>query len=311
MSLRALFFGTPQFAVPTLKTLIECPDIEVTGVLTQPDRPAGRGKHFHPPPVKQIALEYKLDILQPEKLKEPHVMPWLESHNPDVIVVVAYGGFVMKKVREFPMHGCINLHPSLLPKYRGAAPIHWAILNGDKESGNTTMYLSAGWDSGDMIYQEKMPIHDHDTYGTLAERLSQHGADLMIRTLLDVDHGRAPRIPQNHEEAVMAPMIQKEEAYIQWDRSAREIFNQVRGMNPIPGAYTIYQGERWKIFWVDIIEQPPQHPGTILTTAFNTIRVSARDAVVEIKELQPPGKKPMSVAEFLRGHEVKTGISFD
>ncbi len=307
MSIPIVFFGTPQFAVPTLEALIESPEIEVKGVLTQPDRPAGRGKKIKYPPVKQLALDQDIDILQPNSLKEPVVLEWLQKYNPKAIVVVAYGGFVQKAVREFTPYGCINLHPSLLPKYRGAAPIHWPILNGDKKTGNTTMYIAKGWDNGDMIYQEEEPIYDSDTYGTLADRLAQKGANLMLKTIIDVDQGIAPRIPQSEEDVVFAPMIKNEDAKVDWNKPADVIFNHIRGMNPIPGAYTLYKDQRWKLLKSRIIPIKPNEPGTLHSTEFNTIRISASDAVIEILEIQPSGKKTMSAAEFLRGHPLEVG----
>jgi len=305
--MRIVFFGTPDFAVPTLKVLLEMPEIDVVGILSQPDRPAGRGKRLQPPPVKQLALERGLEIVQPEKLKDVGVFEWLESLAPGAIVVVAYGGFVPKRIRELPKFGCVNLHPSLLPKYRGAAPIHWPILNGDQETGNTTMLLAGGWDNGDIVYQEREPILATDTYGTLSARLAEKGAHLMAKTLIDMEKGIAPRLPQAEEDAVFAPMIANEDARIDWKRSARDIHNQVRGMNPIPGAYTAHSGKRWKILRTEIIAKKPDEPGTIQTTEFHTIRVAAADAIVEILELQPEGKKAMTAADFLRGHPALAG----
>ncbi|MEW6236786.1 MAG: methionyl-tRNA formyltransferase [Candidatus Omnitrophota bacterium] len=305
--MRIVFFGTPEFAAPTLKVLLETPEIDIVGVLSQPDRPSGRGKRLQAPPVKLLALERGLEILQPEKLRHPGVFEWLASCAPDAIVVVAYGGFVPQNIRELPKYGCVNLHPSLLPKYRGAAPIHWPILNGDEETGNTTIYLAGGWDNGDIIYQEREPILQTDTYGTLAARLAEKGARLMAKTLLDMEKGIAPRIPQVEGDAVFAPMIANEDARIDWNRSACDIHNQVRGMNPVPGAYTAHSGKRWKILRTEIITKKPGEPGTILSTEFNTIRVSAADAIVEILELQPEGKKAMTAGDFLRGHPALAG----
>ncbi len=306
--MRAIFFGTPHFALPTLRAMHESPSIEITGVLTQPDRPAGRGKKLRPSPIKELALELGYDVLSPEKLKEPDVMLWLQKQNPDVIVVVAYGGFVIQSVRELPKHGCVNLHPSLLPKYRGAAPMQWAIMNGDAATGNSTMYLSAGWDEGDVIYQEEEPIRPEDDYGSLSERLSQSGARLMVKTLIDIKAGTAPRTPQPDEGVVMAPMISNEDAQVKWDRSAQEIYNHIRGLSPVPGAFTNYQDNRWKLYKTEVIPEAPQAPpGTVVSTDFNTVRVAAQDAVIEILELQPCGKRRMTAADFLRGHPIKTG----
>ncbi len=311
MAISTVFMGSPQFALPTLKALHESGDIDLRGILTQPDKPAGRGKKLRPTPVKEFALEHSIDCIHPESLKDETVFPWLTKHAPDVIVVVAYGGFVIKPVRELPKYGCVNLHPSLLPKYRGAAPIQWAIMNGEPETGNSTMYLAKGWDSGDVIYQEKEPILENDTYGSLSERLSIKGADLIIRSLIDIDRGAAPRTPQSEEGVTFAPLLKNEDAKIVWTRTAKEIHNQVRGLNPVPGAFTLYQNQRWKIFRTEIIREAPPETGTLVSTEFNTIRVTASDAVIEILELQPSGKKPMSASQFLRGHELTPGTKFD
>lgn len=311
MLIRTVFFGTPEFALPTLRALVAAPEIDLCGVVTRPDKPAGRGQKLQPPPVKVAAGEMGLDIYQPASLKNEEVLAWLRARTPDVLVVVAYGGFIPTPVREIPPMGCVNLHPSLLPKYRGAAPMQWAIRNGDPVTGNTIMYLSDGWDDGDIIYQEEESILPGDTYGTLSERLAEKGGQLVVRSLIDIAAGIAPRIPQNHNEAVLAPMIQNEDARINWHRSARDIHNLVRALNPIPGAFTSFQGKRWKILRTDILEEKPGTPGTVAGTEFNTIRVCAADRVVEILELQPEGKKPMTAASFLRGCSVPLGASFD
>lgn len=306
--MRIVFFGTPQFALPSLRAIHDAAGLELAGVMTQPDRPAGRGKKLKPSPVKELALELGLEVLAPEKPKDPEVMPWLEDKQPDAIAVVAYGGFVPKRVRELPPHGCVNLHPSLLPRYRGAAPMQWAIMNGDAVTGNSTMYLSAGWDDGDVIYQEEEPIGDDDTYGTLSERLSQTGAALLVKSLLDIDAGTAPRTPQPDEGVVMAPMINNEDTRIDWSLPARDIFNRIRGMNPIPGAFTECEGQRWKLLRSEALPvRSESKPGTVVSTDFHTIRVAAGEGVVELLEIQPAGKRPMKASDYLRGHPVPDG----
>lgn len=303
--------GTPEFALPTLKALHEAPEIDLFAVVTRPDKPAGRGKTLQAPPAKIAAEAMGLEIYQPSSLKKDEPLEWMRQRKPDVIVVVAYGGFVPTPIREVPRMGCVNLHPSLLPKYRGAAPMQWAIMNGDAVTGNSTMYLSDGWDDGEVIYQEQEPIQPNDTYGTLSERLSIKGGALIVRTLIDIAAGAAPHVPQNHAEAVMAPMIENEDAQIKWQRSAREIHNLVRGLNPIPGAFTMFEGKRWKVLRTEILDEKPGDPGTVVSTEFNTIRVSAADRVVEILELQPEGKKPMTAASFLRGCAIAAGAALD
>lgn len=308
MSVRVLFLGTPDFALPTLDALHGADGITVCGVLTQPDRRAGRGKKMRPAPVKVRAVGLGLDVLSPESLKDDGVFDWISGHAPDAIVVVAYGGFVGKKIREVSRMGCVNLHPSLLPRYRGAAPIQWAIMNGDTKTGNSTMYLSKGWDDGDVIYQEEEEIYPDDTYGSLSERLSQKGAALIVKSLRDIEAGTAPRTPQPEEGVVMAPMIANEDCTIDWSRAAQEIHNQIRGMNPTPSAFTTLNGERMKVFRSRVIEMIPQgEPGTVLNTSFDTLRVAADDRIVELLEIQPAGKRRMVVGDFLRGHPVEAG----
>ena len=305
MSLPIVFFGTPDFAIPTLVAMHEDPDIDLRGVLTQPDRPAGRGKKLRPSPVKAWAQNHDLDVIAPESLKEEGVMPWLEARAPEAIVVVAYGGFVRKPVRELPPHGCVNLHPSLLPRYRGAAPIQWAIMNGDSVTGNSTMYLSKGWDDGDVIDQEEEPILPTDTYGTLSQRLAEKGAGLMRKSLHAIAAGTAPRVPQPEAGVVMAPLISNEDARIHWRRPAQQIHNQVRGLNPVPGAFTFLDGQRLKVLRTEVIAATASaEPGTVISTEFNTIRVAAQEGIVEILELQPAGKKAMRASDFLRGHTI-------
>ncbi|MBI1388954.1 MAG: methionyl-tRNA formyltransferase [bacterium] len=309
--MRIVFFGTPDFALPTLDALHKASEIDVTGVLTQPDRPAGRGKKLKPSPVKAWALEHDLPVLAPEKPKNPEVIPWLHEQAPEAIVVVAYGGFVPRTVRELPPYGCVNLHPSLLPRYRGAAPIQWALLNGDGQTGNSTMYLSAGWDDGDLIYQEPESIDDADDYGSLSRRLAEKGAVLMVRTLIDIEAGTAPRTPQPEQGVVMAPMIQNEDARVNWNRPAREVFNLIRGLSPIPGAFTEVGGERLKLFRCEMMPfAADAQPGEVISTEFNTIRVAAADGQIEILELQPPGKRRMRAADYLRGHPIPNGARF-
>lgn len=308
MSIRTVFMGTPQFALPTLQALYESPEIDLCGVLTQPDRPAGRGKKLKPPPIKEYVLEKGLECFQPHSLKDEEVLPWLQSKQPEIITVVAYGGFVHKKIREFPTHGCINLHPSLLPKYRGAAPMQWTLMNGDTNTGNSIFYLAKGWDNGDIIFQETEPVRSNDTYDSLSERMSKLGGQLILKSLLAIADGTAPRSPQPEEGVTFAPLLQNEDAQIDWNEPAQAIHNKVRGLCSIPGAFTLYNDHRWKIFRTEVIDAKPNAmPGTLLTTEFNTIRVAALDKIIEILELQPAGKKRMISADLLRGYPIELG----
>ena len=303
-----VFFGTPEFACPTLRRLIEYSAVEVRGVVTQPDRPRGRGHKVLPPLVKQLAAEHGVPILQPESLDDPAVFPWLREAAPEIIVVVAYAGKVPTNVLDLPPKGCLNLHPSFLPRYRGAAPIQWAVMNGETETGNSTMYLSEEWDAGDVIYQEPEPVLPDDNYGSLAERLARKGADLMLRSVLDVHEGTAPRIQQDESRVTWARLIRPKHEILDWSRSSLDLHNQVRALAPEPCARTSCMGTSWKILRSEVPHATAHDiPGTILDMSFNTIRVSTGDGILEILELQPAGKKIMTVDAFLRGHRVERG----
>lgn len=304
-----VFFGTPEFACPTLAALIESDQVNVRGVLTQPDRPRGRGLRLSPPPVKTLAQPQDIPVLQPQDLSEPTVLPWLQGASPEAIVVVAYAAKIPPEILHLPPKGCLNLHPSLLPRYRGGAPIQWALMRRETETGNTTMFLSEEWDAGDIIYQEREPIRPEDNYGALSERLARKGALLMLRTVLDVARGVAPRSAQDESQVTWARLIKPKHKVIDWSRPAAEIHGQVRGLSPSPGARTTYRGTLWRILRTEVLSAPGQGPpGTITDTSFNTIRVSSGDGLLEILELHPAGKRPMSAAAYLRGHEVACGV---
>ena len=303
-----VFFGTPEFACPTLQKLIESPSVEVRGVVTQPDRPRGRGHRVLPPPVKVLAMKHGVPVLQPESLVDPVVLPWIRKAAPEIIVVVAYAGKVPCHMLKLPPKGCLNLHPSLLPRYRGAAPIQRALMNGETETGNSTMYLSDEWDAGDLIYQESEPIRPDDNYGSLSERLARKGADLMLRSVLDVYAGTAPRNPQDESQVTWARLIRPEHEILDWSKPATDLHNQVRALAPEPCARTSCKGTIWKILRTEVpYAISHEIPGTVVHTSFNTIRVSTGNGVLEILELQPAGKKAMTVDAFLRGHRLEYG----
>ncbi len=306
-----VFCGTPEFACPTLRAFIESDRVEIKGILTQPDRPRGRGLRLAAPPVKKLAAQYDLSVFQPESLDEES-LSWLRRASPEMIVVVAYAAKIPNEMLELPPKGVLNLHPSLLPRYRGAAPIQWALMRGETETGNTTMYLSEEWDAGDIIYQEKEPIHPEDNYGTLSARLAEKGAHLMLKTVIDVSAGTAPRIPQDESRVTWARLIKPKHETIDWTRSAGEIHNQVRGLSPAPGARTTYEGKVFKILRTEVPSIPSEGaPGTVADTSFGTVRVNTGEGILELLEIQPAGKKPMPIAAYLRGHSVEPGSQFE
>ena len=308
-----LFMGTPDFAEESLKSLVEA-EYKILGVVTNIDKPKGRGMKMMPSPVKEYALEKGLKIYQPEKVrKNPEFINEIKRLNPDVICVVAYGKILPKEILEIPRFGCINVHGSLLPKYRGAAPIQWAILNGDKKTGITTMYMDVGMDTGDMILKEEVDIGDNETTGELWDKLSEIGGKLLVETLKKIENGTAPREKQG-DEFTMAPMLAKEMAKIDWEnKNAKEIKNLVRGLNPIMGAYTFLNGKKVKFWKVDIAsnigydEENIQifSNGTVLiSNQKNGLFIKTKKGILSVLEIQGENAKRMSISEFLRGNQI-------
>ncbi|MDD3652956.1 MAG: methionyl-tRNA formyltransferase [Desulfotomaculaceae bacterium] len=303
--MRLIFMGTPDFAVPSLKALVESKHT-VLAVVTQPDRPKGRGKKETPPPVKDLAQSLNLLVIQPSQVREPDFVSLLRSFLPEVIVVVAYGKILPRDVLLLPKYGCINLHASLLPKYRGAAPIHRALINGELETGITTMFMDEGLDTGDIILQKSIPILEEDTVGTVHDRLAVEGARLLNKTLYLIEIGQAPRKPQKGKSSY-APVITGADELIQWNKPARDIFNHIRGMNPWPGAHTFWGNKMLKIWRTHVREEDhtQEHqrskPGQILKTGREGIMVCTGRGIIVIDELQLQGAKRMSAADFLRG----------
>jgi len=305
--MRLIFMGTPEFALPSLNALHHSGHA-ILAVVCQPDRPKGRGGRLTPPPVKGMAERFELPILQPDKMKDLAFLEGLRALKPEVIVVVAFGRILPPAILDLPPHGCINLHASLLPKYRGAAPIQWAIINGEQETGVTTMRLDPGMDTGDILLQERMPILPEDTAGSLSVRLAERGADLMIRTLKGLESGEIIPVPQDNTQATLAPILDKEAGEIDWTRPAVHILNRIRGLSPWPGAYTFYQDERWSLWKADLGDPTAGGPpGTIQKTGREGISVATGQGLLEILELQPANRRRMSVREFLAGHTVKPG----
>jgi methionyl-tRNA formyltransferase len=314
--MKIIFMGTPDFAVPCLEKLIEN-GYEVTGIVTRPDRPVGRKQsELKPTPVKQSAIEHGIkNILQPEKVRTKEFADAIRSLEPDLIVTAAYGRIITREVLDIPRLGCINVHGSLLPKYRGAAPIQWAIINGDSVTGITTMYMDEGMDTGDILLKKEIPIPIDMTFGELYNRLRDVGADLLIETLKKLQEGTLSRIPQNHNEATTVPMIKKETGIIDWSKSAWEIHNLVRGTNPWPGASTCYRGQRFKIFKTRLEDSSiacekngDLAPGTICEIQKDRIAVSTGKGYIYLEEVQLECSRKMSVHEC--GHNMDEGESF-
>jgi methionyl-tRNA formyltransferase len=294
--------GTPDFAVASLEALIEA-GYNIAAVVTQPDRPVGRKQVLTPPPVKVAALRHGLTVLQPEKIKEESALAEVLEFRPDLIVTAAYGQILPTRLLQAPRFGCINVHASLLPKYRGGAPIHRCLIEGEKESGVTIMYMVEALDAGDMLSKVVVPIEERDTTGTLHDKLAAAGAQLLVETVPKLLAGEIRPVPQNHAEATFAPNIKRADERIDWSKSAEQIYNQVRGLNPWPVAFTTHEGKGWKIWWVEK-EQPDGswgEPGTVIGRAADGLVVACGTGSVKITELQPEGKKRMSMRDFLRG----------
>ncbi|TVY00693.1 methionyl-tRNA formyltransferase [Cohnella terricola] len=313
--MKLLFMGTPQFAVPSLAALLER-GYEVAAVVTQPDRPKGRKRELTPSPVKAFALERGLQVLQPEKLRSPEGVAAVTEIAPDLIVTAAYGQILPKSVLELPRLGCINVHGSLLPRYRGGAPIQRSIINGEKETGVTLMYMAEGLDTGDMISKVALPITDEDTAGTMFDKLSLAGADLLIEWLPRLIEGSAGRTPQSEEEASYAPNLTREDEKLDWSRESREIFNRVRGLNPMAGGFTYLDGEVFKVWGCripqssDAVLHPewtPLVPGSVLEAGNFGIRVRTGDGSIVLTEVQPAGKKALQATEFAKGARLVAG----
>lgn len=306
-----VFMGTPEFSVPTLQRLINS-DHTVLAVVTQPDRPKGRGKLLVAPPVKIVAEQYGIPVLQPQRIKAPDIRQQLNDLAPDALVVVAYGQILPESILQIPPMGCINVHASLLPKYRGAAPFQWAIIQGEHETGITTMMMDKGMDTGDMLLQQRVPIEAEDTAETLHDTLAQIGAQLLLRTLQGIEDGSVVPIPQNHEAATYAPLFKKHNGLIDWNDSAQAITNKVRGMLPWPGAHTHFQGKMVKLLKVAVeASYPPEAetvPGTVVALDPRQGPVIATgEGCLRVLEIQPQNKKPMRCSDFCRGYHVQIG----
>lgn len=304
--MNVVFMGTPEFAVPTLEALVK--EHNVSAVVTQPDKPKGRGKKMMFSAVKEKALEYGLTVYQPEKVKDSDFVQVLKELAPDIMVVVAFGQILSEEILNIPKYGCINVHGSLLPEYRGAAPIQWSIIHGREYGGVTTMYMAKGLDSGDMILKAQEKILDDDTYGSLYDRLSVIGADLLIKTLRLIERGEAQRTPQNDAEATTAPMITREMERINWNDRADNIVNLIKGLNPQPVAHTLLKGEKLKIWFAEKEGNGyTGTPGEIVDVRKKDFVVMTADGAVAVKEVQAQGGKKMTTDAYMRGHAIDKG----
>ena len=306
--MRIVFMGTPAFAVASLNELVAASDA-VVGVFSQPDKPVGRHHNkLQPTPVKECAWSHDIPVFQPEKLRDGAALSILKELEPELIVVAAYGRILPDDILSLPPKGCINVHSSLLPKYRGSAPINWAILNGERRTGVTIMHMAAELDAGDIILQRATSIGTTEDAASLYNRLAQMGGELLVEAVAQIEAGTASRIPQDHEQATQAPMLSKTLSPVDWNRSAREICNQIRGLYPWPGASTTaITGEPMKLWEAQVVEQYTDTlPGTVIAAAWGGIDVACGDGqVLRILELQAPGKKRMSAAAYLAGNPIQ------
>lgn len=304
--MKIVFMGTPDFAVPSLEALIEKYGVEA--VFTQPDRPKGRGRKLAFSPVKEVAVRHNIKVLQPEKLKDDReAVEYLKDLRPDFIIVVAFGQILTKEVLDIPKYGCINLHASLLPMYRGAAPLNWVVINGEKKSGNTTMLMDVGLDTGDMLLKDEVEISDDMTAGELHDTLMASGGELLIKTIEGLVQGTITPIKQEGETCY-AKMLSKDTGKIEWSKAAKDIHNLIRGLNPWPIAHTTYKGQNMKIYASSVLEENSnKEAGTIIGVNKDGIKVSCGEDVLLIKKVQFPNGKPLTIEQYINGNEIEVG----
>lgn len=305
--MRIVFMGTPEIAVPSLERLIS-DGHDLCAVVTQPDRPKGRGKKLAFSPVKEAAMRHELEILQPEKASQPDFLDRLRELNPDIIVVIAFGQILRKEVLDLPKYGCVNVHVSLLPKYRGAAPINWAIINGEEKTGVTTMFMDEGLDTGDIIKTREFSLDDEINAGQLHDIMMEEGADVLSQTVKAIEDGTAERISQNDDESIYAPMMDRNLGHIDFKKSAVSIHNLVRGTVPWPGAWCESPYGKIKIWKTRIGQgQTDREPGTIVSVDKQGIEVACGMGMLLIEEIQMPNKKRMHVSEYIKGNTIEIG----
>lgn len=305
--MKIVFMGTPDFAVPALEALVKGGH-QVIAVVTQPDKPKGRGKGMAMPPVKEKAMEFNIPVYQPVKVREEGFFQQLRELSPEVIVVAAFGQILPKVILDLPRYGCINIHASLLPKYRGAAPIQWAIINGEKETGVTTMMMDAGLDTGDMLEKTVVPIEEEETAQSLSDKLSAAGGPLILSTLKKVEEGTLTRTPQRDEESCYAKILQKTLGRIDWNREAEYIERLIRGLNPWPSAYTTLNGKSLKLWKAKaLLEEYPGEAGQVVKAVGNELLIKTGKGTLKAEALQLEGKKRMEADAFLRGCPIEEG----
>ena len=304
--MKVVFMGTPDFAVPCLEKLIEY-GCDVVGVFTQPDKPVGRKRVITPPAVKVCAMNHGIEVYQPEKMRDGVALEIIKNLSPDLIVVVAYGKILPKEILESAPHGCINIHGSLLPKLRGAAPIQWSVINGDEYSGVTSMQMNEGLDTGDMLVTRSVKIDFNETSGELYDRLSFIGAEVLEETLKKLEEGTLEAVPQNDDESTYAPMLSKEISNIDWNDTALAVYNKIRGLNPWPVAVTYIDGVKYKIFQAEYKENVNGRAGEIVENKKQLIVSCGDGNGISLKVIQPDGKKQMDIASFLAGNKLEKG----
>jgi len=309
--MKIVYMGTPDFAVGPLQALVEAGH-EITAVVTQPDKPKGRSSQLVPPPVKAYALTQNLTVLQPEKIKTPEAVAELKKYEADIFVVAAFGQILSKEILDMPKYGCINIHASLLPKYRGAAPIQWSIIDGEKETGVTIMQMDVGLDTGDILTQKIVPIDDDDTGESLFDKLCVAGSELLLETIPQIEAGTVTPVKQDESKSTYAKMLRKELGNIDFSKSAKEIWYLVRGLNSWPSAYTYYNNKTMKIWRAEPVAENSDSPaGTLVRKDKESIYVQTGEGMLRILEIQMEGKKRMSVKDFMLGHPFETGIVFE
>lgn len=307
-NMKVIFMGTPEFSVGTLEALIEAGH-EIVLAVTQPDKPKGRGKEMQLTPVKECALAHGIEVYQPRKIRDPECVEELRKYEADVIVVIAFGQILPKEILEMTKYGCINVHASLLPKYRGAAPIQWSVINGEEVTGVTTMQMDEGLDTGDMILKTEIPMDAEETGGTLHDKLAEAGAKLCVETLKAVEDGTAVFTKQGESPTAYAKMLDKKLGDIDWKKTAAEIERLIRGLNPWPSAYTSWENKVMKIWRAEVTETENNktEPGTVIKVEKDGFTIQCGENGLKILELQIPGKKRMDAGAFLRGYELNEG----
>lgn len=306
--MRIVFMGTSEFAVPILKAILQSRH-EVVGVVTQPDKPAGRGRRVRVSPVKQVAEEADVPVYQPEKVSDHQFIQLMKGIAPDAIVVAAYGQIIPPAILEIPKFGCINVHASLLPKYRGAAPVHYALINGEERTGVTTMMMDPGLDTGPILLQSEVDIHPEDDEGSLEQRLAEVGAQLLLETLDELEAGSLVPVPQDNSKATYAPSVKREECMVNWEENADSIVNRIRGCTPRPGAFALWRGSPLKIWRARALPQEgdTKSPGEVLRVDKLGLFVQAGKGVVCLAEVQPENRTRMHAADFARGYGIVPG----